>query len=73
MALHGSIEINGDQLGVWQARRLTKLRGTDAVHDYEWRVIARQGFDRTGVLSHRYSDGAVKLAALVLAAAVADD
>lgn len=66
MALHGDIRINGNMLGEWQARRTQHLVHENAVHEYEWRVVTIDGTDKRGLVLHRYSDGAVKLAALVL-------
>lgn len=68
MALHGTIEVNGEAIGGWQARRIQPLVGEDDTYDYEVRVVVN-GDLWAGVVQHRYSAGAASLAAKCLLAA----
>ncbi len=66
MALHGTIKINGDTLWTWSARRTSWL--PEAENEYEVALYAPNGESvKDGLLSHVYDDGAVALAAKVLA------
>lgn len=66
MALHGTIAVNGRQVGAWDARRVeTHPTGR---HCYHWRADLA-GERVSGDLWHEYRDGAAVLASLVLAAA----
>lgn len=66
MALHGTVEINGDTLWTWSARRLSRL--PESENEYEVSLYAPNGESvKDGTLSHVYDDGAVVLAAKVLA------
>lgn len=73
MALHGTIEINGRTIGLWEAVRQDNLTDPDQVSSYACRVSVRQlnspvVVEWEDVLEHRYSDGAAVLAAKVLSA-----
>lgn len=78
MSLHGTIEINGSVIGAWSARRIIGSTDRDAVNTYDCEVAADQmgggvlHVDRFH-LQHRYGDGAVALAAKVLARANLSD
>lgn len=69
MALHGSIEINGRAIGTWSARRLEPVIHKYAGHDYIVSVEMFIGRTFTATMKHVYDDGALALAAEVLAAA----
>lgn len=69
MALHGEICVNQKVIGTWMARRMESLRGMTGTHRYEYEVWVNGAEVAAGELEHRYSDGAVVLAALVLAKA----
>lgn len=66
MALHGDISVNGHVLFTWAARRADYAIAE--TNDYEVDLYRPngEGIDNT-VLSHRYDDGAIALAAKVLA------
>jgi len=64
MALHGSIEINNQRIGYWYAQRI--LTSQFGNHTYRWEAW-RDGHHVTGDLRHQYNDGAMMLAAKVLA------
>lgn len=74
MALHGDISINGHRIATWSARRLYPLMD-DGEHDYEVKVIwdspdGGQAASGAGFwITHAYRDGAIALAAKVLAEA----
>jgi len=85
MALHGTIEINGHKIGAWTATCLG--RQPDGYADYRWETIITPPplspldaatrtplphMTRGGTLTHLYTDGALVLAAKVLAAATAE-
>lgn len=72
MALHGTISINLLTIGWWEAVRQETLLSDDQVSTYRW-AAELNGEQRTGVLTHRYSDGAVALAAAVLTAYLEED
>lgn len=66
MALHGDIRINGHELFTWAARRIDVV--TTEVNDYEVDLYKPSGDGiKNTILSHRYDDGALVLAAKVLA------
>lgn len=69
MSLHGTVEINGQRIGAWVARRISPL-GTprpDDLCDYEWTWVDRDDpKPRRGELRHRYGNGAASLASEVL-------
>lgn len=67
MTLHGNISVNYKRIGWWDAQRITT--DPDGQHTYRWRAHADHG-ELTGVLRHKYRDGATLLAALVLQAYV---
>lgn len=64
--LHGEIKVNGAEIGSWEARRLMPLM--EGVQDYEY--AASMTMDGaivwSGVVRHRYSAGAVSLAAKIM-------
>lgn len=69
MALHGTVEINGHVLYDWSARRASdKL---NKVNDYHVVLTDMKGWSASTVgvttLTHAYDDGALALAAKVLA------
>ena len=64
MALHGSIEVNHQRIGYWSVRRI--MTSPSGNHTYRWEAW-RDGHHVTGDLRHRYDDGAMLLAAKVLA------
>lgn len=72
MALHGTIEINGEQVAGWSAQRLEPLRDEDQVSLYhcwyeEFDFWTRNQTDFiAAAIEHRYSDGAAALASKVL-------
>jgi hypothetical protein len=70
VALHGTVHVNASTIGTYDVQRLEDVTSADAVHRYRYRVH----FDSwrepvTGELTHRYSDGAAVLLALVMSAA----
>lgn len=69
MALHGKIEINGDMIGEWQAVRQQHPPGK--VNDYAVWVfyVEPDGtrHTRNATITHNFGDGALTLAAEVLA------
>lgn len=77
MALHGTIEVNGHQIGSWSAVRewepakRAEKEDPDDVYVYAWGVsfkdLEGNVTTRNGRLSHRYGDGAVALVEAVLA------
>lgn len=70
MSLHGEILVSGESIGDWGARRIEKLKGRDETHEYDVHVTLYDNvFHWQGRIHHRYSDGAVALAAKALAAA----
>lgn len=75
MALHGTIQVNNETVGVWAAtaRRDGYSRGDEPnTYDVEVLVQDRQTkqFDKTAVVvEHVYADGALALAAKALSAA----
>jgi len=78
MSLHGKIQVNSTDVGSWMARRLEPLSDEHDEHDYIVNVVmpARRNLisrmaaqEFTATLRHRYSDGALRLAAEVLGAA----
>jgi hypothetical protein len=72
MALHGPIMVNDQTIGHWQARRITLAPDPDGHADYDCAVTMYADDPpraRTFALRHRYADGALTLAAKVLAAA----
>lgn len=75
MALHGPIQVNGQTIGSWQARRRTIAIDADGAADYDCAVVMyADDPPRVAVfqLRHRYDDGALALAAKVLAQAKAE-
>ena len=79
MALHGEIRVNGMTIGEWSAQRSSHLDSqprADEIVEYD--CMARQ--DSTlegnpailwrGKVSHRFGDGALALAAVVLGTAL---
>ena len=70
MALHGDIRVSGQRIGYWSCRRLQEeVVAVDDFYDYECYV---EVYDRHGEqhrhtfnVSHRYSNGALVLAAKV--------
>lgn len=67
MSLHGPIQVNGDVIGRWVARRTTPHLDPDGTAIYECEVVMAPWLDVTIFnLKHRYDDGAVVLAAKVL-------
>lgn len=83
MALHGTIQVNDTVIGTWWAMRcrrldLTRADINDEVSDYVCQVHmdaargSRLGTLWRGTVTHRYGDGALVLAAKILAKAVAE-
>lgn len=77
MALHGDICVNQKVIGEWWAVRITNTTdtalGPDAVSKYRYEVWDDQdGMIGSGILEHRYGDGAAALAAAVLSGARID-
>lgn len=73
MTLHGSIQVNGDVIGRWAARRTTIHTDPDGTALYECEVVMAPWVDVTTFdVRHRYDDGALTLAAKVLAHAAVD-
>jgi hypothetical protein len=72
MSLHGKIEINGQAIGWWQARRTTPELDPDGTAIYDC-LVSTATFAEPRIesfrLRHRYDDGSLALAAAVLAAA----
>lgn len=63
MALHGVIDVNGEQIGRWYARRLHRARLETSL--YECHVVI--GDDKVGfVESHVPADGPAALAGKIL-------
>jgi hypothetical protein len=79
MALHGTIEVNGHQIGTWSAVRefepakRAEKEDPETIYTYAWAVSFKdlEGNVRSknGSLEHLYGDGALRLAGSVLAAA----
>jgi hypothetical protein len=67
MALHGLIQVNDQPIGAWSAVRVAE--GADGIYRYRCEVQVNHGIPRRFYVLHRYSDGAVALAAKVLTAA----
>lgn len=66
MALHGDISVNGQELFTWVARRIDYV--TTEINDYEVDLYEPSGDGiKNTIISHRYDDGALVLAAKVLA------
>ena len=65
MALHGDVSINGSELIVWSARRLSpNIRD---INEYEVEVFEHATNETTRFkLKHTYKDGAAVLASAVL-------
>ena len=75
MALHGPIQVNGQVIGNWQARRLTPYPDADGTAEYDCAVVMNADDPpkvATFRLRHRYEDGALVLAAMVLAHAAVE-
>lgn len=69
MALHGEVKVNGRAVAWWQAVRVNGGTQPDDINRYAC-AVQRTGSPRwAGTVEHRYGDGAVALAAAVLAAA----
>ena len=70
MSLHGTIEINNRIIGGWTAQRITNdhapVIDDDLTSTYKCEVYTTHGPTRRFEVEHRYGDGAVVLAALVL-------
>lgn len=66
MALHGTLEVNSEQIGYWQAR-LTAQRPEGEASTYEC-VVTCDRMMWEGHVQHDRGHGAVVLAARVLAA-----
>ena len=71
MSLHGEINVNGSEIGRWNARRMQ--HPPQEVNDYEVVVRYREpeylgghSYTVRGCIQHRFGDGAVALAAEVL-------
>ena len=58
--LHGDIQINGLTIATWTAVRQSYLKGFDEIHAYKWTYTQDQYY-LSGLLDHRYSDGAAEL------------
>ena len=67
MALHGDIRVNHQLVGWWEATRTHT--SADGYHTYEYTVTGSKGGPQRGEVRHQFTDGAVTLAGLVLAAA----
>ncbi len=74
MTLHGDIRVNGHAIASWSAMRVDD--GPGPLHEYDVEVSERvmvdhnlyaSGPSRTTRLTHHYDDGALGLAAKVLA------
>lgn len=70
MSLHGSIEVNNQRVGYWQAQRV--VTGEPNVYNCEVNRVTGSPATHHFQIEHRYEDGAIVLAAKVLAYA-ADD
>ncbi len=66
MALHGTIEVSGHPIGNWSAVRKGP-RSATGVNDYRCEVTLH-GWHRRVDVTHRYDDGALRLAALIFTA-----
>jgi len=72
MALHGDICLNKGVMYVWAARRLDNV--TTEVNDYEVDLYKPNGDGiKNTIISHAHDDGALALAAKVLAWAAATE
>lgn len=73
MALHGPIQVNAEVIGRWSARRTVPAPDPDGFAPYDC-MVSMYADDPPQVtcfeLHHRYDDGALVLAAEVLAEAV---
>ena len=67
MALQGTLAVNGTAIGHWGARR------TGAADAMGWTAyeaeVDSHGFHWSGVVHHRFEDGALVLAAAIMSAA----
>lgn len=69
MALHGNLQVNGTTIGLYAINR------TDLPHSYanwfyyEWEYVRTENLTHryTGIVSHRYADGAERLLEKVMA------
>lgn len=79
MALHGTISVNGTQIGSWSAVRefepakRAEKEDPETIYAYAWSVSFKDPegnvTSKNGTLEHRYGDGALRLAESVLCAA----
>lgn len=69
MSLHGSINVGDNAVGAWVARRTTYHRLTTNTYecDVQWFTPNGIPLRHTFTLNHDYDDGAMVLAAKVLA------
>lgn len=65
MALHGTVEVNRETLYEWSAKRTTPT--PNGVNVYECALYDRLSTIATTTVEHDYDDGALALAARVLA------
>lgn len=73
MSLHGSINVNTRAVGWWTARRVTNARSNTYECCVDWTGVNGTRQRHTFDLTHNYDDGAVVLAAKVLAYAAGLD
>lgn len=67
MALHGRIEVNGQPIGLWQARRREFVMPKGRPNTYDCAVTICAEARTVGfVIEHHYEDGAFALAAHVI-------
>lgn len=66
MALHGPIYVGENRIGYWYARRLQPI--PREINTYECWVDRDNQRVWEGIVEHRFGDGAIALAAAVLAA-----
>lgn len=72
MALHGTLNVNGTQIGSWSIVRewepatRDEVEDPDTVYVYAWSVSFKDPdgniTSKNGTLEHRYGDGALALA-----------
>lgn len=67
MALHGSIKVNHNQIGYWVARRTEEITDPNRYMTYECSLQVGVDPPKEFNVQHLPRDGAVRLAAKVLA------
>jgi len=68
--LYGDVFVNDRIVGVWTARRLTRVTDENAEYEYAVSVqLLSRNFEQqsvSGTITHRFSDGALVLIAKIM-------